>query len=281
MSTTPISDTSAAPVSPAIAETTPPGDYFDSLPVPVIECNVLGIITRANHTARGLVHAYGINFLGKAIWALVAPDEQQTSHDAFFVTMADTEHEPEPIRRSLYTQNGGYRVYQIGRCFLFDPDGKPSGLRMVLMDVTDHALAYERDKMSRLWLESISDSLAEAVIVTDTLGFIRFANQAATQLTGWESHELLRMTVSRAIPILSYSKTDAVPFNYRLVLERRSSGLITFLDKNHQQTTVAFYTAPVLDRIQGSTIGVSYVLHKPCGSMAGMCSTSPKIDPVP
>ena len=100
-------------------------------------------------------------------------------------------------------------------------------------------------------------------MVTDTLGFIRFANANAVRLTEWEENELLHMTIAKAIPILSYSRAEGIPFNYRLVLERRSSGIITFLTKNKQQATVAFSTAPVLDKHQGSTIGVSYVFRKP------------------
>jgi len=276
MSATPFFDPSAAPAPPAIEEIAPAQDSFDSLPVPVVDCNRRGVITRANDSARELVRVHGIDLLGKEIWALAAPDELQASREAFLATMADSGHSPGAIRRAYYTSNGGFRTYQLSRSFLLGPDGKPNGMRVVMMDVTEFSVASERDRTARLWLESISDSLAEAVIVTDTLGFIRFANMAATQLTGWEPHELLHMTISRAVPILSYSNTDAVPFNYRLVLERRSSGLITFLPKNKQQTSVAFYTAPVLDKLQGSTIGVSYVLHKPCSSMAGICSVSPK-----
>ena len=47
------------------------------------------------------------------------------------------------------------------------------------MDVTEAHLAQEEARNAQLWLESILDSLAEAVIVTDALGFIRNVNPAA------------------------------------------------------------------------------------------------------
>jgi PAS domain-containing protein len=193
----------------------------------------------------------------------VAPDERQSSLDSYFALMAKGGEDLPQIRRSIYTSSGGFRTYQIGRLILRDPNGEPVGLRVVLADVTEHVASHEREKTARLWLESISDSLAEAVVVTDTLGFIRFANAAATHLTEWEQNELLRMSIAKAIPILSYSRAEGIPFNYRLVLERRSSGIITFLTKNKQQATTAFSTAPILDKHKGSTIGVSYVFRKP------------------
>lgn len=240
-----------------------PPSPFDELPVPVIDCNVQGIITAINHSAQELMRVHGISLLGNELWLIVAPDERQASRDAFFALMADGTGEPQPVRRSIYTTNGGFRTYQVNRCFLRDARNQLVGLRMTMTDVTEFATAYEREKTSRLWLESISESLSEAVVVTDTLGFIRFANLATAHLTEWEQSELVHMTISKAIPILSYSRVDGIPFNYRLVLERHSSGIITFLTKNKQQVTVAFSTAPVLDRVQGSTIGVSYVFHKP------------------
>ena len=267
MSTTHIRATSSTPDIPlgVAAEQTAANSSgpYDGLPTPVIDCNAQGIITAINQAGQDLTRTYGINMLGKELWTLTAPEEQQASRESFLALMTQGGEDLPFIRRSIFTSNGGFRTYQIGRLLLRDPEGKPDGLRMVLADVTEHAMAHEREKTSRLWLESISDSLAETVMVTDTLGFIRFANANAVRLTEWEENELLHMTIAKAIPILSYSRAEGIPFNYRLVLERRSSGIITFLTKNKQQATVAFSTAPVLDKHQGSTIGVSYVFRKP------------------
>jgi PAS domain S-box-containing protein len=236
---------------------------FDALPTPVIDCDRKGVITAANLAAKNLEPAHGLKCLGKELWSLVAPEYRQGSRSAFLTMMERGGEDPHRIRRSIIMPNGGFRTYQVCRAFLRNPEGQVVGLRMVLSDVTEHAAAQEREKTARLWLESVTDALAEAVIVTDALGFIRFANPAASELTEWQEKELLNMTIAQAIPILSYSRAEGVPFNYRLVLERRSSGIITFLTKGQQEVTVAFSTAPVLDKIQGSTAGVSYVFRKP------------------
>lgn len=266
MSTTPIFDEYELPALPSFAAasdalTMPPS--FDALPTPVIDCDTQGVITAANLAAQNLEQAHGLHFVGKELWALVAPEYRQGNRNSFYALMERGGEDPHRIRRSINMPNGGFRTYQISRSFLRDAAGQIVGLRMVLADVTEHTAAHQREKTARLWLESVTDALAEAVIVTDALGFIRFVNPAASSLTEWQEKELLNMTISKAIPILSYSRAEGVPFNYRLVLERRSSGIITFLTKSQQEATVAFNTAPVLDKIQGSTIGVSYVFRKP------------------
>jgi PAS domain S-box-containing protein len=266
MSTTPIFDEHELPPLPSFAgvrNTTNMPASFDALPTPIIDCDRNGVMISLNLAAQNLEQAHGIVFLGREIWTLVAPEHRPGNKSSFFIMMERGGEEPPRIRRSLDMPNGGFRTYQISRAFLRDQQGQIAGLRMVLSDVTEHAAAHQREKTARLWLESVTDALAEAVIVTDALGFIRFANPAAALLTEWQEKELLHMTISQAIPILSYSRAEGVPFNYRLVLERRSSGIITFLTKSQRQATAAFSTAPVLDKIQGSTTGVSYVFRKP------------------
>jgi PAS domain S-box-containing protein len=266
MSTLPIFDEHELPPLPSftavnIAATMPA--CFDALPTPIVDCDVNGVILAVNLAAQNLEYAHGLKLLGKEIWELLPPEFRQGNRYAFHALIEHGGDEPPRIRRSLNMPNGGFRTYQISRSFLRDAAGQIAGVRMVLSDVTEHAAAHQREKTSRLWLESVTDALAEAVIVTDALGFIRFANPAATLLTEWQEKELLHMTVSKAIPVLSYSRADGVPFNYRQVLERRSSGIITFATKSGHQVTVAFSTAPVLDKLQGSTTGVSYVFRKP------------------
>lgn len=266
MSTTPIFDEHELPPSPALAGgslgNTMPAS-FDALPTPVIDCDTQGVMVAINLAAQNLEQTNGLKFLGQEIWSVVAPEYRQGTRNAFFTLLERGGEDPHSIRRSINMPNGGFRTYQINRAFLRNATGEITGLRMVLSDVTEHTVAYQREKTARLWLESVTDALAEAVVVTDALGLIRFANPAAVQLTGWQESELLHMSITRAVPILSYSRAEGVPFNYRLVLERRSSGIITFLTKQQQQATVAFSTAPVLDKIQGSTTGVSYVFRKP------------------
>ena len=266
MSSSPIFDEFEPSMLPSMTAASPLPSMpasFDALPTPVVDCDCNGLIVAVNKASANLEDLYGIRMLGKDVWSLVPAEHRTGNRAGYFMLLARGGEDPPRIRRAFVMPNGGFRTFQISRAFLRDVGGQIVGMRLVLIDATEHANAHAREKTARLWLESVTDALAETVIVTDALGFIRFANPAATQLTEWSPEELLRMTISKAIPILSYSRAEGVPFNYRLVLERRSTGIITFLNKSQQQVTVAFSTSPVIDRLQGSTTGVSYVFRKP------------------
>ncbi len=46
-------------------------------------------------------------------------------------------------------------------------------MRVIFVDVTEKVKALDEAHRTRLWLESIMESVCEAVIVTDSVGFIR------------------------------------------------------------------------------------------------------------
>jgi len=236
-------------------------DSIDNLPLAYLECNVQGVITRCNKKA---IETHSFEFgelVGRHIWALVAHDHQAASRNAFFAVMA-TGVNPPVAYRPLYTPNGGYRTFRFDRNVIFDSCGKPCGMRLFFIDVTERQLELERERQSRMWLESISDALNEAVIVTDALGFVSFVNSAAESMIGWSGAELKRMTLERGVPILSYTPTDGVALNHRMLLERHCTGIAIILNRNREQIKVHLSTNPVIDRAEGSTIGVVHVFNR-------------------
>jgi len=61
------------------------------------------------------------------------------------------------------------------------------------------AARLEERESSARWLESVLDSIGEAVFVTDEEGFIRRVNSAATRLTGWPPDELCSMSLNSIV----------------------------------------------------------------------------------
>ncbi len=64
-------------------------------------------------------------------------------------------------------------MHDVHRSLRHDESGQVVGMRLVLIDVTEQALAHEEALKSRCWLESVLASLNEAIVVTDALGFVR------------------------------------------------------------------------------------------------------------
>ena len=236
-------------------------DSIDDLPVAYLESDVKGIIYRCNKLAREIHRNGGEELVGTEIWKLVAHDQQTASRNAYLAVMA-TCIDPPVAYRSLFTPNGGYRTFRLDRNLILDAAGKPQGMRIVFYDVTERQLELERERKARMWLEAISASMNEAVLVTDVLGFVRFANASAEELTGWNANDLKRMTIEKAMPILSYAASDGTALNHRLLLERRCSGIATLLTRNREQVKVYLSTSPVTDLAEDSTIGVVNVMRR-------------------
>lgn len=234
---------------------------LEEIPSAYIECDTEGTIVRCNQTAREL-HVTGTgDIVGSKIWIWVARDQQAASRNAFYGVMA-TGIDPPIAYRSLFTPEGGYRTFRFDRNLIRNEEGRPLGMRIILNDITEMQLELEHERKARMWLESISDSMYESVIVTDVLGFVRFANMASEKLTGWTATELTRTTLQKCIPILSFIPTDGVAFNPHRILEHRTFGIATVLNKDRQELKIFLNTSPILDKNEGTTIGVVYVMRK-------------------
>ena len=61
--------------------------------------------------------------------------------------------------RSIFDRSGSFRTYEFHRSLIRDGDGKPAGMRMVCVDVTETARALEEARRARQWLESALASL--------------------------------------------------------------------------------------------------------------------------
>ena len=101
-----------------------------------------GIITRANRATLALHHPEQGELIGKSAWDLLAIDEKNRSTAAFLSLMASGE-DPPVICRSIFDCSGRFRTYEIHRTMIRTADGKPAGMRMIFMDVTERNNALE------------------------------------------------------------------------------------------------------------------------------------------
>jgi PAS domain S-box-containing protein len=120
----------------------------------------------------------------------------------------------------------------------------------------------------RGWFENIMTSIAEAVLVTDALGFIRYVNTAAESMTGWDAKELIGRQFEKGIPILAVSHEQKTPLNFRMALKTRWQGTATIGTYDRKKLCVELCASPVVDNLNGYAVGVVTVL-KP---IAGGCT---------
>ena len=234
-----------------------------SLPLPYIEMDANGIITRVNRATLALHPSENGGLVGNKAWDFMLAGEKEPSQAAYLSLMKSGD-EPAPVYRTLYDRSGKYRIYELHRKLMRDGEGRPAGVRMVCVDVTESKKALEEEHRARLWLESVIASLSDAVIVTDALGFIRTVNPAAEELLGWKAEELIGRVIEERIPLLAFSSAEEAgnPAGYRTTLEQRCKGVATALNRDCEEIRLEIGTSPIWDKENGSTIGVVSVLRR-------------------
>jgi PAS domain S-box-containing protein len=230
-------------------------DPFDEIPVAYVEVDARGVITRANRAARNFHSGWEEAMVGRSVFDFSPAEEVDADREAFFA-MLEAGEEPPVVRRTLYRDSGGFRIIELHRSLIRDAEGRPAGVRSVSIDVSETQMAHEEDRRARLWLESIVESISEAVMVTDALGFVRSMNPAAERLFGYEAKELIGKPIEKGLPILCFCDTSSAPPSFSMAMERPFRVLVTMRDHERQEMKVEISTSPILDKENGYTVGV-------------------------
>jgi len=218
-----------------------------------------GAVTRANRITRALHSCHAGELIGKMAWELMPIEEQDLSAAAFVLAM-ETGIDPGVSRRSIYSSDESFRVFDLHRNLIRDANGKPIGMRVVSVDVTEAVTAQQEAEKARLWLESVFASIPDAIIVTDALDVIRSVNPAAEKLFGWKADELTGQDFEQAFslrPINGQTEAGLV-----MVLSKAVRGVATMLDRERRALRVEICSSPMLEKEHGFTAGVVNVLRR-------------------
>jgi PAS domain S-box-containing protein len=237
-----------------------PGDAIDELPLPYIELDAHGMVTRVNRATLALYPPGHGDPVGKQAWDFVAGDEQEASFAAYASLMKSGE-DPPVIRRALFDRSGRYRTYEIHRSLVRGHGGEPCGVRMVGIDVTETLRAAEAANQARRWLESAVESVAEGMLLIDALGIIQSANPALEAMLGWRAVDLVGQVLEQAIPVKANHNGGKL-LCFTTALKERTKSTAMLLDRLGHELKVEITTSPIIDRESGSTTGVVAVLRR-------------------
>ena len=145
-----------------------------------------------------------------------------------------------------------------------DKNNTPIGIIAYAMDITSQVLAEKALKISEKNLETTLNSIADAVIVTDTEQHITRMNPIAEQLTGWSLTEVAGKPIE-SVFLMAARKSDETVINpvAQTIIEKKiikqlpTSNLITRTGLILQITASA---APIIDNNNQLT-GVILVFH--------------------
>jgi PAS domain S-box-containing protein len=234
---------------------------IDEIPLPYAEVDARGIIIRANRAALALHHPEQGDLIGKSGWDLMALGEKNFSSAAFLSQIACGE-DPPIITRGIFDRSGTFRTYEMHRSLIRNAHGRPAGMRMIFVDVTDARKQLNDARLALKWFENAIASLADAVVLTDPLGFVRTVNRAAEKLFRCTAQELVGKIIEEAIPIAAYEPLDGAPLDRRTAIEKQCKGIATLLIRERQEIKVEIRTSPILDKDSGSIAGVAAILRR-------------------
>ena len=250
-----------ADTSAAIAQDRTFADPIDDLPLPYIELDANGIVVRANRATLALHPAERGPLVGKLAWDFMAADEKDPSF-ASFCSALESGEEPPAVRRSLYDSTGHFRSYELHRSLVRDCDGKPVGMRLLCVDVTKTSKAYEETHRRLVQLRSVLDSIGEAVIVADAMGFILAMNPAAEALLHGVAAEMKDTPIEQVLPILGDSDGSKSNRSFTQSLECAWKGSAAAFDCARREFRAEISASPIVDKENGSTTGVVFVLRE-------------------
>lgn len=250
-----------AAADPASTDANVAMDCIDQLPLPYIELDTHGIIIRANRATLALHPLVRGELIGQTAWDLVAPDEKDPSF-ASYCSALESGEEPQAVLRSLCDRTGQFRTYQIHRGLVRDAEGNAAGMRMLCVDVSEAKKELEDARRKSLWLESVMESLSEAIVVTDAVGFIRSVNPAAELLLGCPAADLKGMSIEEGLPILAFLPGGNSECTFTRWLEGPLNGIATILNRQREEIHVRLGISPIVDKENGSTAGAILVLRK-------------------
>ncbi len=234
---------------------------IDQLPLPYVEIDGGGFVTRANRAALDFHHPDQGQLIGKHAWDLMAFEEKDPSFATFMSHMHSGRDLP-PVTRSLFSRSGAFRTYEIHTSLIRDGEGKPAGLRVIYVDITESKKALDDARGELQWIESAIASMSEAIVLTDILGVVRTVNRAAESLFGFAASELKGKVIEEVVPVVEFQSHDGTPLERRAGIERNFQGIVTLLARGSRKVQAEISTAPVVDQANGAVVGVVAILRQ-------------------
>jgi PAS domain S-box-containing protein len=158
-------------------------DLFELAPVAYHEIDAAGILRRVNQAECRILQFSREEMIGRPIWEFVSADQQAECRQAILRKVSCDEllepHEYDFIRR-----DGGYLILEIYDSLVRDSAGRITGIRSVLLDVTDRRLAEQ------LLANEVTERERLTVALRRSKEEAEKANGAKSEFLSRMSHEL-------------------------------------------------------------------------------------------
>jgi PAS domain S-box-containing protein len=219
---------------------------FEEAPVAYHELNVEGVVQRVSNAECKLLEYSREEMLGKHICEFVAPYEKDECLQRFAAKVRGQ----LPVARTLRyyrTKSNRDIAVEIYDHLIRDPSGEIIGIRSALIDVTTQVKHEAALKENQLWLDSVFQSIPQAIVILDSLGLVKQINPCAENLLEWSApallgKPLLAMTQTTTTPL----SPDRQPYSPRFGVSESWEGVSTFLTEHNELKRLFVKTVPLL-----------------------------------
>src|SRR5579864_959997 len=182
---------STPPALPAAPQTgghshemdTPFRELFELAPVAYHEIDSAGVLRRVNQAECRMLRFSAEEMIGKPVWEFVSADQQVECRHAIHRKVS-CEELLEPYEHDFLRRDGGYLILEIYDSLIRDRSGQITGIRSVLLDVTDRRLAEQ------LLANEITERERLTVALRRSKEEAETANHAKSEFLSRMSHEL-------------------------------------------------------------------------------------------
>lgn len=169
---------------------------YDEAPFGYHELDIEGKILSINRTECEMLGYRREDMIGRSILDFVAEDEREAASQAI-VEKLTGKRPLRPLERAYVTSGGGRIVVAIQERYRLDADGRITGIRSILQDVTDQKMTQAALVASERRARALFEGIEDAVFVHDLGGKIIDANPAACKRLGYARHELIGLNTSQ------------------------------------------------------------------------------------
>lgn len=176
---------------------------WNDVPAACHFCDANGTIRHVNQAATELLGYSREELLGKSVFDFIAPEKRKEIKQRYNLKLTGKIKAKKDNR--VYVKKDGGKIYVAASdSLLYGDNGKISGVRTVMFDITDYKRAEEKLRRSEEKYRKLVDNANDAVVIINIDGFITFANHAFYKISGYGEQDLENLHFLKLIHPESY-----------------------------------------------------------------------------
>jgi PAS domain S-box-containing protein len=193
-------------------------ELYDEAPVGYHELDGEGRLRRVNRTELAMLGYTAEEMVGRPVWEFVL--EREAAHRAVLATLAGSNLVPAFER--TYLRKDGTRVpVLIEDRLLRDAEGRITGIRSTIQDISARKQAEEAVRENQEVLEAVLETTRALIVLTDSDGRILLFNRACEELAGYSRQEVLGKPIAECFRDQAWASIAL-----KLLMDRGAPGLL-------------------------------------------------------